>query len=397
MGEECLRDELRTLFLFEKLTDEQLDMLCEDGSIETFPAGPLCVEGEPATCFYVMLDGELIMSKRSGGVDIQTGPDLATRRLLRRVVGVRARRGTHLRGVGAADQAVALLRARRRRVRAVHAVRVPDGRAPAGGAQGRRPAAEPDHRPAREAAGAGHHHRRADPSAEQPGGGDRPRGCRPARGCRPHAAQAGDGGRRPSSPPRRCASWSASRTRSPSRWPSPRTLELTALEASDREDQIGDWLEDHGIVGAWDYAPTFVEAGLDTDWLERVSASVDDVDATASLQSAIGWLKYTIDNELRMNEIAEASKRISALLAGAKQYSQMDRGAYQSANVHELLRSTIMMFGDKIGHRARAGRSRWSRTWTSRCPNCSATQAISTRCGRTSSTTRSRRWTATAP
>ena len=128
-----------------------------------------------------------------------------------------------------------------------------------------------------------------------------------------------------------------------------RDYELTALEASDREDQIGDWLEDHGIAGAWDYAPTFVEAGLDTDWLERVSALVDDVDASASLQSAIGWLKYTIDNELRMNEIAEASKRISALLAGAKQYSQMDRGSYQSADVHELLRSTIMMFGDKIG------------------------------------------------
>ena len=73
MGEECLRDELRTLFLFEHLTDVQLDMLCADGSIETFPAGPLCVEGEPASCFYVMLEGELIMSKRSGGVDIQTG------------------------------------------------------------------------------------------------------------------------------------------------------------------------------------------------------------------------------------------------------------------------------------------------------------------------------------
>ena len=71
-GEECLRDELRTLFLFEHLSDEQLDMLCEDGAIETFPAGPLCVEGDPATCFYVMIDGELIMSKRSGGVDIQT-------------------------------------------------------------------------------------------------------------------------------------------------------------------------------------------------------------------------------------------------------------------------------------------------------------------------------------
>ncbi len=102
-------------------------------------------------------------------------------------------------------------------------------------------------------------------------------------------------------------------------------LELTALETSDREDEMGDWLEDHDIVVAWDYAPTFVEAGLDIDWLERISASVDDAlrdgEASATLQAALGWLKYTIDTELRMNEIAEASKRISALLAGAKQYS----------------------------------------------------------------------------
>jgi signal transduction histidine kinase len=67
------------------------------------------------------------------------------------------------------------------------------------------------------------------------------------------------------------------------------------------------------------------------------------------LQGAIGWLKYTIDTELLMNQIAEASKRISALLAGAKQYSQMDRAPYQSADVHELLHSTLMMFGEKVG------------------------------------------------
>ena len=101
------------------------------------------------------------------------------------------------------------------------------------------------------------------------------------------------------------------------------------METADREDPIGDWLEDHGIVGAWDYAPTFVEAGLDIDWLERISATIDELDASASLQGALGWLKYTIDTELLMNEIAEASKRISALLAGAKQYSQMDRAPYQ--------------------------------------------------------------------
>ena len=45
MGEECLRDELRTLFLFEKLSDSQLDQLCADGHIETFPARPAVHRG----------------------------------------------------------------------------------------------------------------------------------------------------------------------------------------------------------------------------------------------------------------------------------------------------------------------------------------------------------------
>ena len=72
MGDKCLPDELRTLFLFEALTDEQLKMLCDHGHIQTFEPGPVVVEGEPATCFYVLLDGELVMSKRSAGVDIVT-------------------------------------------------------------------------------------------------------------------------------------------------------------------------------------------------------------------------------------------------------------------------------------------------------------------------------------
>ena len=72
MGEKCLPGELRTLFLFEALSDEQLAMLCEHGQIQSFEPGPIHVEGDPATCFYVLLDGELVMSKRSGGVDIET-------------------------------------------------------------------------------------------------------------------------------------------------------------------------------------------------------------------------------------------------------------------------------------------------------------------------------------
>ena len=54
------------------MSDEQLATLCADGQIEHYQPGPICVEGEPATCFYVLIEGELAMSKLSGGQDIET-------------------------------------------------------------------------------------------------------------------------------------------------------------------------------------------------------------------------------------------------------------------------------------------------------------------------------------
>jgi len=71
--ERCSPDELRTLFLFEKLTDAQLDWLCQRGRVEVFPAGPVYQEGDPATFFYVLLEGTVVLSRRVGPDDIDAG------------------------------------------------------------------------------------------------------------------------------------------------------------------------------------------------------------------------------------------------------------------------------------------------------------------------------------
>ena len=62
----CKADELRTLFLFEKLTDDQLSWLCERGHAELIGPGPVYAEGEPATCFYVLLEGTVGMVPLAG-------------------------------------------------------------------------------------------------------------------------------------------------------------------------------------------------------------------------------------------------------------------------------------------------------------------------------------------
>jgi signal transduction histidine kinase len=120
---------------------------------------------------------------------------------------------------------------------------------------------------------------------------------------------------------------------------------LSPLETSDAEDELSDWLEDHGCHDGWQIAPTFVQAGLDAQWLDEVRDTVGD----GMLEPALRWLNYTIETELLMNEIEDATTRVSTLVGAAKQYSQLDRAPFQVIDVHDLLDSTLLMMGAKIG------------------------------------------------
>ena len=58
----CSSGELRTLFLFENLTDAQLEWLCQRGRTEVIPAGPVYAEDDPAALFYVLLEGTVVIT-----------------------------------------------------------------------------------------------------------------------------------------------------------------------------------------------------------------------------------------------------------------------------------------------------------------------------------------------
>ncbi|MBO0884795.1 MAG: cyclic nucleotide-binding domain-containing protein, partial [Mycobacterium sp.] len=65
-------DELRTLFLFEKLNEDQLGWIAENGTIERYEAGTSVLrEGDPATCFYVLLSGTLRMTRSVRGDELE--------------------------------------------------------------------------------------------------------------------------------------------------------------------------------------------------------------------------------------------------------------------------------------------------------------------------------------
>ena len=343
----CQPDELRTLFLFESLNDEQLEVLCTNGHIEDYPPGPICIEGDPATCFYVLIDGELTMSKHSGGQDIETN------RTSQRGVYCGAWKAFTGLPQQSYDASVHVTKpsrffvmdapmfARFMKDQFPMAVHLLDGIA-VGQARTRRIIDNREKLLALGRLSAGLTHQLNNPAAAIARAADELRG-RISR-MRAKLAMLADG----TVNPRTLNGLVRLQDAVAEQVAKSASQHLSAIETADREDAIGDWLDDHGIEGGWDIAPTLVEGGIDTDWLERIAAAAEELEASTSLEEAIRWITYTIESELLMNQISEASKRISALVADAKQYSQMDRAPFQVADVHELLRSTLSMFADRL-------------------------------------------------
>ena len=119
---------------------------------------------------------------------------------------------------------------------------------------------------------------------------------------------------------------------------------LSPLEAADREDELGGWLDAHGVEEAWELTPPLVAAGVDAAWLERVAAAVP----APAPPRAVGLAATTCEAGSLLEEVSEAARRISALIGAAKQYSQMDRSPLQQVDVHDGLESTLTMLKHKL-------------------------------------------------
>jgi signal transduction histidine kinase len=336
-------EELRGLFLFEKLTDDQLAWLAERGEVAGYEAGSTVYDaGEPATYLFVLLEGTLSMLMRAGGTEIE--------------INRTDHRGTYA-GAFFAYLDLPLARSYAGSVRAVTdcrfwvlpatdfgwavrewfpmATHMLEGFAVQGmGSQ--QTVATRERLVALGTVTAGLTHELNNPatavarathtlSERLAGLWDELAGLAEGGLAAGQLAALADlvrqagGGRAEQDP-------------------------LSPLEASDREDELGGWLEEHGVAGAWDLAPPLVAAGLDSGWLERVAAAVP----AGTLPRAVGVAAMTCEAESLLEEVAEASGRISALIGAAKQYSQMDRSPLQRVDVHDGLESTLTMLKHKL-------------------------------------------------
>jgi signal transduction histidine kinase len=140
--------------------------------------------------------------------------------------------------------------------------------------------------------------------------------------------------------------------------------QLSALEASDREQELGDVLDRHGVTDGWDLAAELVAAGLDARWVERAAEASGD----ERLVAALGWLGAALTADTLVRELDDATERISELVQAVKEYSYMDRAPEQDVDVHDGIERTLTI----LGHKLKQGNVRVERDYDRFAPRITA-------------------------
>ncbi len=339
----CDPGELRSLFLFEKLSDSQLERLCREGRVEIAEPGMVYQEGEPATCFYVLMEGTVAVSRKVGDDPVEI-----SRTSQRGVYGgaFQAYLGNRLPQVYT-NSMRAVERSRFFVLTADCFAQIMSEWFPMavhlleglffGSKATREAVGQRERLLALGSLTAGLTHELNNPAAAA---------VRATSSLRERVAgMRGKLRLLAAGTYERASLESIIELQQRAVEKVSKAPKLDPLAFSDAEDELTDWLEDKGISDGWQLAPTFVQAGLDVEWLDQVRDCVGE----QMLEPALRWLNYTVETELLMNEIEDSTTRVSTLVGAAKQYSQLDRAPFQVVDVHDLLDSTLLMLSAKIG------------------------------------------------
>ena len=116
------------------------------------------------------------------------------------------------------------------------------------------------------------------------------------------------------------------------------------LEVSEREEKLARWMENRGVNKAWDFAATFAEAGLDVAFLKEVSGVV----GSECLGEALRYQEAVLAVAGLVEEIEASTTRVSSLVETMKAYSHMDQTPLQDVEVNEELDNTLAILAYRL-------------------------------------------------
>jgi len=119
---------------------------------------------------------------------------------------------------------------------------------------------------------------------------------------------------------------------------------LTPLERSDSEEAIAAWLEEHGVDDAWDVAPALVDVGWTA---EQLNSAISGVAADVRPHFA-RWIGLRAASAQVLDELGIGARRIAELVRVVKEYSFLDRAPIQEIDVTSGIRDTLILLKHKL-------------------------------------------------
>jgi signal transduction histidine kinase len=116
------------------------------------------------------------------------------------------------------------------------------------------------------------------------------------------------------------------------------------LAVADREEALIDWLDAHDVADSWRIAPPLALAGVDVTWCDRLAQHLH----SDALEAGLEWVASALSATALLSEIKESTTRVSDLVSTVKSYSQLDRASLQVIDVTEGIDSTLVILGDKL-------------------------------------------------
>ena len=119
---------------------------------------------------------------------------------------------------------------------------------------------------------------------------------------------------------------------------------LDPLAQSDLEDSLTEWLEERNVADAWRLAPTLASAGLGPERLEALAGRIGE----ESLVRILPWVDGMLNLAELLDQMEQSTSRISELVGAIKEYSYMDQAPQQEIDVHDGLESTLKILSYKL-------------------------------------------------
>ncbi len=116
------------------------------------------------------------------------------------------------------------------------------------------------------------------------------------------------------------------------------------LTLCELEDELQEWLEDHGLGEAWELAPVLVASGWDRDELGRVAERF----SSRQLPVVVRWLGASSSVYGLLEEVGQSAEAMSEIVKAVKTYSYLDQAPIQEVDVVEGLENTLVLLRPKI-------------------------------------------------